>query len=157
MSDAATFDDPGLHGLPPGALSRIYGHARATYPEECCGWLRGRGPTATLHACANRQNRLHELDPGRYPRTAREAYEIGGRELLDLVESFASPQPASIIYHSHPDVGAYFSAEDTRAALAAGYPVDYLVVDVRADAVVEAKLFRREGEGFVEVARFGPA
>jgi proteasome lid subunit RPN8/RPN11 len=74
-----------------------------------------------------------------------------------LVRSFESDRAASVIYHSHPEVGAYFSEEDTRAALSAGYPVDYLVVDVQVDRIVEAKLFRRDGERFVEVARFAGA
>jgi proteasome lid subunit RPN8/RPN11 len=135
-------------------LRRIYAQAVEEFPDECCGYLLGTGEAAELRPCRNRQNRLHELDPVGNPRTAAEAYDIGGRELLDLVASFDGDRPARVIYHSHPRVGAYFSEEDTRAALSAGYPVDYLVVDVRDDGVHGSKLFRREGTAFVEIAAY---
>ena len=138
-------------------LLTIYRQARAEFPKECCGYLLGRHPDATLVPCDNRQDKLHALDPEAHPRTAENGYNIGGKQLLDLVRSFESERPASIIYHSHPRVGAYFSEEDTRAAVGAGYPCDYLVVDVQADEIREAKLFRREGDRYVEVARFDGA
>jgi len=135
-------------------LRAIYRQARAEFPEECCGFLVGTGADAELVPCKNRQNQLHALDPVEHPRTAANGYNIGGKELLTLVRSFESERPATIIYHSHPKVGAYFSEEDTRAAIAAGYEIDYLVVDVQEHEVVEAKLFRRDGDGYVEIARF---
>ena len=135
-------------------LLAIYRQARAEFPKECCGYILGEGDAAKLVACENRQDRLHALDPEAHPRTAENGYNIGGTQLLDLVRSFESDAPASIIYHSHPKVGAYFSEEDTRAALGAGYPVDYLVVDVQETEIVEAKLFRQDGERYVEIARF---
>ncbi len=147
--------DP-THDLPPAVLAEIYDHARAEYPNECCGYVLGAGPDASVVRCTNRQDALHAADPVTFPRTARTAYQIGGRELLALVRSFDGPRPATILYHSHPDVGAYFSEEDTRAALSAGYPVAYLVVDVTAEAVRGAVLFVREGDRFVERRRFGP-
>ena len=138
-------------------LLAIYRQARAEFPKECCGYLLGTAPDAALVPCENRQDRLNALDPEAHPRTGENGYNIGGKELLGLVRSFDSERRATIIYHSHPRVGAYFSEEDTRAALGAGYPVDYLVVDVQDDVVREAKLFRRDGEGYVEIARFDGA
>ena len=138
-------------------LLAIYRQSRAEFPKECCGYILGSGAQAELVACENRQDKLHAIDPEANPRTAENGYNIGGKELLRLVRSFDGDRPATIIYHSHPRVGAYFSREDTDAALAAGYPVDYLVVDVQEDGVREAKLFRRDGERYVEVARFGGA
>lgn len=135
-------------------LLAIYAQARAEFPGECCGYLLGTAPHAELVACENRQDKLHALDPEAHPRTSANGYNIGGKQLLALVRSFESATPATIIYHSHPKVGAYFSEEDTRAAIAAGYAVDYLVVDVQEHEVVEAKLFRREGDRYVEIARF---
>jgi proteasome lid subunit RPN8/RPN11 len=134
-------------------LLAIYRQARAEFPRECCGYIRGD----EVIACRNRQDQLHALDPEMHPRTAENGYNIGGKELLDLTRSLESERPVRIIYHSHPRVGAYFSEEDTRAAIAAGYPVDYLVVDVQDDAIEEAKLFRQEGEAFVEIERFDGA
>ena len=138
-------------------LLAIYRQARAEFPNECCGYILGTGDAAELVACENRQNKLHALDPEAHPRTAENGYNIGGKQLLTLVRSFESDKPATIIYHSHPRVGAYFSEEDTRAAVGAGYPCDYLVVDVQDTEIVEAKLFRQENERYVEIARFAGA
>lgn len=132
-------------------LDAIYRQSRAEFPKECCGYILGEGDDAELVQCENRQDKLHALDPVEHPRTAENGYNIGGKQLLQLVRSFESSRPARIIYHSHPEVGAYFSEEDTRAAIAAGYPCDYLVVDVQRDEIRGAKLFRREGDRYVEI------
>lgn len=141
-------------------LAKIYAQARAEFPNECCGYLRGTGEARTLAACTNYQDRLHKLDPETYPRTAANGYNFGGKQQMDFANSFNGDDPATIIYHSHPRVGAYFSREDEAAALSAGWEVDYLVVDVQEHGVREAVLFRRdrqagpEGPAFVAVARF---
>lgn len=155
----AVGDDIGGPGKEPPRISdehlaAIYRQARAEFPRECCGYLLGEGPEAQLVPCENRQDKLHALDPETYPRTSENGYDIGGRELLRLLRSLDGPLPASIVYHSHPRVGAYFSAEDTRAAIAAGWPVDYLVIDVQEDVVVESVLFRRTDERYEPIARF---
>jgi adenylyltransferase/sulfurtransferase len=139
------------------ALKRMYAHARETFPSECCGYLLRAEQGVEVVACTNRHDQLHALDPSAHPRTSANGYNIGGGELLRLVRSFDSQWPATVIYHSHPRVGAYFSDEDTRAALAAGYPVDYLVIDAQDDEILGAVLYRREDEHYVEVARFGGA
>jgi [CysO sulfur-carrier protein]-S-L-cysteine hydrolase len=151
--------DPTLE-IPRAILEQIYAQARAEFPNECCGYLRGRGEATTLVRCTNYQDRLHALDPEAYPRTAANGYNFGGREQLGFANSFNGDDPATVIYHSHPRVGAYFSAEDEAAALSAGWSVDYLVVDAQDDRVVEAVLFRRQAvvpagsPSYVEVARF---
>lgn len=167
MSAGDRSDAPGPGGgtpprgpvtIPANALAAIYRHARETFPEECCGYLVGDGPNLQVVPCQNRQNQLHALDPQAHPRTAANAYNISGRELLDLVRSFDGGRPATVIYHSHPEVGAYFSEEDARAADAAGYPVDYLVVDAQADHMGGAVLFRRDpGGAYLEIARYDGA
>jgi proteasome lid subunit RPN8/RPN11 len=156
-----------LPEIPSEVLVDIYEHARATYPEECCGFLIGPRDSATIdevRRCVNEQNRYHARDPEHFPRTAREAYYLGGKDLRYLLESFSSARPAKIIYHSHPDVGAYFSAEDTRAALGREpdetaepqYPVDHIVIDAQADHIAGAKLFRWEQtqRAFIQVAAY---
>lgn len=142
--------------LPRELLEAIYRHARASFPKECCGFVLGRGEQAELVECENWQDRYHAIDPETYPRTAETAYTFGGKDLHRLADSLDSDRPATIVYHSHPRVGAYFSDEDTRAALAAGWPVDYLVVDCQEDHVREAVLYRKHAEQdeFVEIARF---
>ncbi|MCB9701684.1 MAG: Mov34/MPN/PAD-1 family protein [Myxococcales bacterium] len=155
MSDQ---DSPPIVEIPEAALRDIFEHARAEFPNECCGYLIGSGSDLEVRRCKNRQDQLHALDPEAHPRTAANAYNIGGRELLDLVRSFEGERPATVIYHSHPRVGAYFSAEDERAALAAGYPVAYLVIDAQEGEIREALLFRRGADGgeaaYGVVARF---
>jgi [CysO sulfur-carrier protein]-S-L-cysteine hydrolase len=135
-------------------LAAIYRQARAEFPRECCGYILGEGEAAELVPCENRQDKLHALDPETYPRTSENGYDIGGKELIRLVRSLDGPHPARIVYHSHPRVGAYFSEEDTRAAIAAGWTVDYLVIDVQEHEVVESVLFRQQGERFEPIARF---
>ena len=156
-----------LPTIPAGVLAEIYKHAQETYPEECCGFLIGpaHNPSiAEARRCENQQNRYHQLDPEHFPRTAREAYYLGGKDLRFLAESLNSSQPVKIIYHSHPDVGAYFSEEDTRAALGRDpdetaqpqYPVDYIVIDAQANHIGGAKLFRwaPEKRTFIEAATY---
>lgn len=140
--------------IPTPILEAIYEQARDEFPSECCGYLVGRGEHMQVRRCRNRQDQLHALDPQAHPRTSANAYNIGGRELLDLVRSFEGDDPATVIYHSHPRVGAYFSEEDTRAAIAADYPVDYLVVDAQDDGVLGAVLFRRKGDTYEQVATY---
>jgi len=144
--------------LPDALLRQIYAQSRAEFPGECCGYIKGRGAAARLFMCKNYMDKLHALDPETYPRTSANGYNFGGRELMDFTRSFEGDDPATIVYHSHPRVGAYFSAEDEAAALSAGYPVDYLVVDAQEDGIHGAVLFRRVRDvgpnAYVEVARY---
>lgn len=156
-----------LPQLSAEVLADIYDHARDTYPDECCGFLLGpqtSDAVSEVRRCVNEQNRYHEIDPEQFPRTAREAYYLGGKDLRFILESTDGPQPVKIIYHSHPDVGAYFSDEDTRAALGRDpdaatepqYPVDHLVIDAQSDHIAGAKLFRWDGTQriFVQAAEY---
>lgn len=141
--------------IPRTVLDAIYAHAREGYPEEVCGFIVGD----EAKRCENRQNALHAEDPVSFPRDARTAYNLGARDIMFLDRSQTSERPVRVIYHSHVDVGAYFSAEDERAAAPDGellYPVDYLVVDVRKEGVRGAKLFRFADGKFVEVGSYGP-
>ncbi|HEX2571061.1 MAG TPA: Mov34/MPN/PAD-1 family protein [Polyangia bacterium] len=145
--------------LPPALLADIYAHAAAGYPEEVCGFILGPkdGPLDEVRRCENRQNALHAEDPKTFPRDARTAYNIGPTDLLFLTKSQRGGRPVRIIYHSHVNVGAYFSAEDRQAATFDGeplYPVDYLVVDIQQDGAHGAKLFRFQAGDFVEIAAF---
>lgn len=146
--------------IPAAALAQIYAQARAEFPSECCGYLHGRGGATRVVACKNFQDRLHALDPEANPRTSANGYNFGGRELMTFMRAFDGDDPPTVVYHSHPRVGAYFSAEDERAALGANLTVDYLVVDAQEDGVRGAVLFRRDpaaapgAPAFVEVARY---
>ncbi len=147
-----------MSGKSPLALStetlgEIFAHASSGYPEEVCGLVVG----GLARRCENRQNALHAEDPETFPRDARTAYNLGPKDLLFLARSFDTAEPVRIIYHSHVDVGAYFSDEDVRAAAPDGelaYPVDYLVVDAQKSGAKEARLYRFEAGSFVEIARY---
>lgn len=159
--------DSVLPQLTAEVLTEIFNHARETYPEECCGFLLGpqeSDQVDEVRRCVNEQNRYHELDPQSFPRTAREAYYLGFKDLRFLLENTESTRPIKIIYHSHPDVGAYFSEKDTRDALGANpdtatapqYPVDHVVIDAQSDQIAGAKLFRWNlaQRSFVQTAEY---
>jgi proteasome lid subunit RPN8/RPN11 len=143
--------------IPAKILERIYTQARAEFPNECCGYLRGDGMDTRFVPCTNIMDELHARDPARYSRRASNGYQFSVSDFMAFDRSFSADPPATVIYHSHPRVGAYFSNEDTRAALAfheLGYTVDYLVVDAQEDEIRGAILFRRDGARFLEIARF---
>jgi adenylyltransferase/sulfurtransferase len=133
----------------------VYREARKAFPNECCGWM-----TATaVRPCVN------NYDPattrvGPAGRTAEAAYEITGKDLLALAKSLRSPDPALVIYHSHPNGRAYFSAADRAAATFEGeptFPVRHLVVGIDPSRVVEAALFAWNGTEWVETERLDGA
>lgn len=148
MSGNPAPDSSSAIAIPDAVLAACYADARRCYPNEACGLLLGPADASLVdevRVCENQQDRLHERDPATHPRTARTAYALGFADLRALDASLSGARPAKIIYHSHVDVGAYFSAEDERAATFDGeliYPVDYLVIDCQRDGVRGAKLFR---------------
>lgn len=136
--------------LPPApTMAEICRHAESAYPEECCGFICRSG---AVHRAANVQGR--ELAPG--GRSADRAFAFAAADLLALNASFRGSDPATCIYHSHPDAGAYFSATDRREAIYAGrpkYPVTNLVISVVGGRSVEAALFDWDGKDFECVGR----
>ena len=71
-------------------------------------------------------------------------------------EGEANGRPVKVLYHSHLDVGAYFSETDAQAATMGGdaptYDLAYLVTSVREGKVDDRKLFVWDpvARGFVE-------
>ena len=143
-------------------LESIYLQARASFPNECCGWLAGprTGNVATdVHPCVNDQ------DSGNHPtvadRTAERAYVFSAADLLELNHTLDGDHPPLVIYHSHPNGQAYFSPTDRQVAASPwgdgpAYPVQQLVVGIDEHRVVEAALFAwsDEEDGFVELLRY---
>jgi proteasome lid subunit RPN8/RPN11 len=122
-------------------IKEIYRLAIEQYPHECCGLILQQG----IRPCPNIQNQLHQSDPINYPRTATNAFTFSAIDALFLSRNIHSENPVKIIYHSHPDVGAYFSHTDKTNALYEGqpiYPVDHLVIDVQNSSAICAKIFR---------------
>ncbi|MBI4251566.1 MAG: Mov34/MPN/PAD-1 family protein [Candidatus Tectomicrobia bacterium] len=134
----------------------MQGHARAAYPEECCGVIVGPPPGEAngdprrlrLHLLRNLQDEMHARDPGSYPRTARRAFLVDPFELERILrEARARGEVLRGIFHSHPDEDAYFSPEDRDAAVPFGdvpsYPeAVHIVMSVREGQVRGAKVFR---------------
>lgn len=125
--------------VPKHLLDQCFAHGAETWPEEACGYLSGpeaaAGAITDGHPIPNIQNRMHAEDPVTYPREATEAYFLDPKVRLPLERRLRAEQRAiRVIYHTHPDVGAYFSAEDQRKALWNGEPlfpgVYYLVCGV---------------------------
>ena len=84
-------------------------HARATYPNECCGAMLGsvdarekvvKVALRLENASQGPQRSRYELRPEDLLYADREARRLA----MDLVG----------IYHSHPDCGAYFSETDLK-------------------------------------------
>ncbi|MSV30860.1 MAG: M67 family peptidase [Bryobacterales bacterium] len=84
-------------------------HAKATYPDECCGAMLGKvdGDDKLVRIAMILENvsegsqaARYELRPEDLLKADREARKQG----MDLVG----------IYHSHPDCGAYFSETDLK-------------------------------------------
>lgn len=122
------------------ALEAVYAHARAEYPRECCGFLAGPAsdPPRLDEAIpeVNEADRYHRLDPRRFPRTSHTYFKIHELRAARAFErGQAQGRPIKVIYHSHCDAGAYFSAEDAATFAAHGtltWPCAFLVVSVLA-------------------------
>jgi proteasome lid subunit RPN8/RPN11 len=148
--------------LTPEALAEMYAQAQREYPKECCGIVfgpRAQGIADRVRTCVNTQDLLHAEDPVQNPRDARTAYNLGAGDLFALQKSLRGDAPAKIIYHSHVEVGAYFSETDQAAARMddePSYPVEYVVIDVKSDGAHGAAQFAWDDakKTYVEVRRY---
>jgi len=112
-----------------------------------------------VRPCLNRQGEGQHPSAGE--RGANTAYVIAGEDLLEFSRSFDSDEPALVIFHSHPNGRAYFSATDREVASSPWgdgpmFPVQQLVVGITKGRVTEAVLFAwsSSARGFVQVDRF---
>ncbi len=115
-------------------LAAITRQAVAEYPNECCGVIVARGSERHLIACRNVQDAKHRQDPANFPRTARNAYYMDPRDVLAFTRRETEGFRVAVIYHSHPNAGAYFSPTDVAQAAPGGEPLypdaTYVVVSV---------------------------
>jgi proteasome lid subunit RPN8/RPN11 len=129
------------------ALAALYAHAQRDYPNECCGFVwgpRDRPVADRATACDNIQARLHAENPAHFMRGARTAYRLDLRDIVVLQESLLSDTPVRIVYHSHIDGWSHFSDLDQATARVGNepaYPVEYVIVDIRADGPHGARQF----------------
>lgn len=103
--------------MTPAEVAAIKQQAVAEYPNECCGVILTRGTERRIVACRNVQDQMHARDPITFPRTARNAYYMDPLDALRLNRLVDQGFEFSVIYHSHPNAGAYFSETDRAQAL----------------------------------------
>lgn len=153
--------------IPDDLLAEIYAHAVAAFPDECCGYLVGRSPGAVDAAVPCRNAQSDGDHPVAPERGADAGFVIAGDELFRFARSFDSERPARVVYHSHTNGRAYFSAVDRQVAAGPAYPVQHVVIGVvrvagpageASPSVTEVAQFAwSEAEGdHVEVARWTP-
>ena len=135
--------------IPADLVADMRAHGEKTFPDECCGALiqdaEGR---LRIRRCTNIQNDLHRDDPEKHPRDARTAYFIDPKELLAVTREVDEVGgEIAVLYHSHPDHAAYFSAEDRARAVIEEwnepiYPdAAYVVVSVMGGEAGDMKAF----------------
>jgi proteasome lid subunit RPN8/RPN11 len=126
--------------ISPDLLRHCFAHGAEGYPEEVCGVLAGPESepdrVTAAYRISNILNQKHAEDPQGFPRTAAEGYLLDPREHMLLERKLGNEgHVIRVIYHSHVNVGAYFSDEDKRRALWNGEPlypgVAYLVCGVK--------------------------
>jgi adenylyltransferase/sulfurtransferase len=81
-----------------------------------------------------------------------------------LADSLKSDMPAKIVFHSHPNMQAFFSAIDVEVATSPfddgpTLPVQQLVIGLSEDRIHSAKLFAWSDEEhtFVQIAQYAGA
>ncbi len=141
-------------------LRTIGKHVESTYPNEGCGVVLAHADgSLEVRPLTNAYNRYHALDAARYPRTNRTAYLFEPKEWLKVMNALDEKGDVlACVFHSHADVGAYFSQEDQNQAMADGEPllpgVPYLVVAVNQGKAVEGRLFEVQGKTFAETEKY---
>lgn len=132
--------------IPREEYERILRHGERTYPEEACGFLiaDASGKIVQAVAVTNAAEKMRAEQPGEFTRGATDGYVMDPKEQLAVERAAeAAGRVVAGVYHSHPDVGAYFSAEDKKRALPFDHPLypSWIVADVRKGAAHGAKLF----------------
>jgi [CysO sulfur-carrier protein]-S-L-cysteine hydrolase len=148
----------------PDHLSRaLVAEAERCYPKEACGLIFEGPKGARVVPMENVIDRYHERDPQRFPRTGATGYLIDPlRQLAALEAAERDGERLISVFHSHVEVGAYFSEEDRAMALTdGGAPllpgVSYLVLSVRRGRCDDLREFRLADGRFEETVLALPA
>jgi proteasome lid subunit RPN8/RPN11 len=143
--------------LPKDIIAELTAHAAGSFPEECCGFVVERDGRLAAVRVTNIQNQQHAAHPDQFPRTAATAYTMGPEAAPILVDHDRGELTIRVIYHSHPQHAAYFSAEDKKQATVwdePSYPDAYqIVMSVIDGEVRDMKAFHWDAAvaDFVEV------
>ena len=145
--------------IPTTLRAHIYGHARRCFPAECCGYLTGASANEVDAHVECRNAHVDGEHPTTPERGEESAFVIAGRELIAFARSFDTSSPARVVYHSHTNGRAYFSAVDRDVATVDGgptYPVQHLVLGLDGTRVIEAAQFAWDANArdWIEVARW---
>src|ERR1700684_3234847 len=142
-------------------MDRIVAQAEREIPWECCGFIIGNDSVEEVRPIVNIQNAQHAKDPGAFPRDARTAFLMDPKEHLAVMNEVDRRKLAlRVVYHSHPDHDAYFSATDRAQACSfdptePDYPdTVYIVLSIRAGKFARAAAFAWDPEKkeFAEMA-----
>ncbi len=142
-------------------LDTIIAQAERDFPNECCGFIIGDARAEEVRPITNIQNRRHAEDPSAFPRDARTAFLMEPKEHLAVLNEIDRRKLAlKIVYHSHPDHDAYFSATDRAQACSfdpsePDYPdTAYVVMSIKAGKYARAAAFTWDAAAkeFVETA-----
>lgn len=132
--------------VPPEVRKAMAAHAARAWPAECCGVITADGQGALCYVEIPNIAGSDQASPTS-SRSARDGYVMDPKALMEAIESAErSGGGLAAIVHSHPDVGAYFSAEDRRAALGGGdeplWPgIAYIVVSCKSGITENARIY----------------
>lgn len=146
-------------------VAQIEGIVEAAYPAEGCGIVTEEASTGGVRVVGspNLADVVRRADPeGRLRPGLDRGYVLDGRLILAAERR---GEVLRVIFHSHPEGGAYFSEEDSARALVdwgdglePAFPgVDYLVTAVEKGRAVGSVLFRYEVDNgaYVPMLSFG--
>ncbi len=133
-------------------MDEIELHALECYPSESCGFVFGPADQPavldSLQREENEADKYHALDPVTFPRTSNTYFKINELRAARIFDQGQeNGRPVKVIYHSHCDAGAYFSAEDAATFANGGqlmWPCAYIVVSVIDGQVAERRLWVHE-------------
>jgi [CysO sulfur-carrier protein]-S-L-cysteine hydrolase len=130
------------------SMDTIIAQAEHEFPDECCGLIIGGAASEEVRPITNIQDQMHAKDPAGFPRDARTAFLMEPKEHLAVMNEIDRRNLAlKIVYHSHPDHDAYFSATDRAQACSfdpefPDYPdTSYIVMSIRAGKFAGAAAF----------------
>ena len=136
-----------------GTLDQMVAQAEREFPFECCGFVIGDDAVEEVRPIINTQNDRHSEDPARFSRDGRTAFLMDPQGLLAVLNEIDRRKlGVKIIYHSHPDHDAYFSATDRAQACSfdpsePDYPdIAYIVMSVQEGKFARAVVFVWDAE-----------
>jgi len=139
----------------PDILARIRALCEEDPERESCGFVVRRAGALEVVEVPNVADAYHARDAVHFPRSSRDSYLMDPRvQLRVLRELEATGGEVAAVWHSHVEVGAYFSAKDRADAVVDGVQqvpgAAYLVLSVRGGRVTQMKNYDLVDGEFVE-------